>query len=375
MNGQFERQITRRTLLRGALTGVAGTGAFILVGCGDDAAPTPTATRTGPAITPPPQATASPAATSAASLIWRKLDITGPTARRDHSMTLNPEDGRIYLFGGRARGVASNDLWIFDPNASSWSLVATSGASPAERFGHNAFYDRVNKRLVIALGQQDGSTFFDDVWAFDPATSAWTDIGGTSSNKPEVRYGAGGAHDEAENRILISHGFTDRGRFDDTWIFDLASNRWITIATDGAVPVKRCLTRCLWQPSNQQMLLYGGQTDDTPFLGDQWSLDTTDGAWAEQKPALNPGARNLFGATLNATGDRWYIFGGNTPDGPSADSWTYDLAASAWSKLEASSPPPARYSADAAIAGNSLFVFGGHNGSAEVGDTWALDLA
>ena len=36
--------------------------------------------------------------------------------------------------------------------------------------------------------------------------------------------------------------------------------------------------------------------------------------------------------------------------------------------------PPARYSADAAIAAGKLYIFGGHNGDTEINDTWLLPL-
>lgn len=374
MSEALQAPITRRRLLRGSLALAAGAGAIALVGCGSDEE-TPAATSTAPAATPATPSTPLTPEATPRPLAWRQVAGSGPSARRDHSLTLNPDDGRIYAFAGRARGIASNDLWAFDPATSAWSEVAVTGAKPDVRFGHNAFYDRAKKRLVIALGQADGSTFFDDVWAFDPATAAWTDIGAASPEKPEVRYGAGGAHDEAGNRLLVSHGFTDQGRFDDTWVFDLSADRWTKIATSGAVPVKRCLTRCLWRPDAQSMLLYGGQTDDNPFLGDVWSLDAEKRAWTEQKPMPAPGARNLYGATLDATGARWYVTGGNTPDGPASDTWVYAVAMDAWTKLEAATPPPARDSSDAAVAGSALYIFGGHDGTSEIADTWALDLA
>ena len=362
-----EHPISRRALLRTAALAAGGAGAMALVGCGsdDDAKPTPTAT--------PPTATAAPSTPASTStpprpLSWRMLPASGPSARRDHSLTYDPDARRIYLFGGRARGVASNDLWALDIGAGVWTEVTVAGARPGERFGHNALYDASKKRLVVTLGQQDSSNFYNDVWAFDPATGAWSELG-ASGDRPEVRYGAGAAHDVEGNRLLVSHGFTDRGRFDDTWTFGLADDRWTKLTTKGAVPIKRCLTRCLWLPADERMLLYGGQTDDNPFLGDTWLLDETKG-WSEQKPDPSPGPRNLYGASLDKSGARWYIVGGNTPDGPNADTWVYDMASAAWGKVEAIAAPPARYSADTAVAESTLILFGGHDGTTELADTW-----
>jgi hypothetical protein len=158
-------------------------------------------------------------------------------------------------------------------------------------------------------------------------------------------------------------------------MFDLSDDAWKKLSTSGTVPIKRCLTRCLWLSAPQQMLLFGGQTDDTPFLGDEWRLDTTKRTWQQQQPATAPGARNLYGASLDASGKRWFVVTGNTPDGPTQETWMYDIASGGWSLVPTSGTSiSARYGADAAIAGTSLYVFGGHDGDAEVGDTWALEV-
>ncbi len=372
----FERlstRVSRRALLRGSAAGAAGLGAIALVGCGSGSSKstaTVAASPTSAATIPPPSPTVL-----AARQAWTRVPAAGgPTARRDHSLTFNPDDGLIYLFGGRAKGVADNQLWTFDPATTEWRQIATAGVAPLPRFAHNASYDRAKNRLIVALGQGNGEAFFNDVWAFD--ASGWTQLDAASPDRPEIRYGAGSAYDSAGARIIISHGFTDRGRFDDTWAFDLNGGPWTKIATSGAVPIKRCLTRCLWLPASGSLLLFGGQTDANPFLGDFWTLDVAKGVWIENKPPVLPGPRNLYGATLGEGGKRWYAVSGNTAAGPTAETWVYDIASSAWSLVDASvAAPPARYSTDAAYAAGKLYIFGGNDGKGEIDDMWTLSPA
>ncbi len=275
------------------------------------------------------------------------------------------------MFGGRVGDTSNNELWAFDPRASVWRQLATPGTGPEPRFGHNAIYDATNKRLVIALGQGNGRSFFNDVWAFD--ASGWNQLSAGAGDAPEIRYGAGSAHEGAANRLLISHGFTDNGRYDDTWAFDLQTGSWTKATTSGDVPIKRCLTRCVWSPALNWLVLFGGQTDGDPFLGDFWHLDVPSGKWRQESPAPLPGPRNLYGAAVD--GGRWYITSGNTPNGPTAETWAYDLAQNEWSFVDVGAAPPERYSADAAIAGGKLYIFGGHDGKNEINDTWTLALA
>ena len=111
---KLSAKISRRALLRGTATGAAGLGAMAMVGCGGGttAAKTPVPS---PAAGAPTQAAASPTA-APTKAAWTRVQLAAaPGPRRDHSLTLNADDGLIYLFGGRASGVANNELWTFDP--------------------------------------------------------------------------------------------------------------------------------------------------------------------------------------------------------------------------------------------------------------------
>ena len=366
----FNSPISRRRFLRASTAAAAAVGAIAVVGCSDNRS-SPTASPTLPAE--PTSAPTQPPPTPIPTAPWSQVAATDPPPpRRDHSLTFNPDDGLIYIFGGRTGDAANNDLFTLDPAERAWRKIVTPRDAPAPRFGHNAWYDAHQKRMIIALGQGNDRTFFNDAWAYD--ANGWMQLTASGGDGPEIRYGAGSAFDRDANRLLISHGFTDQGRYNDTWSFDLATSSWNQIATSGDVPIKRCLTRAIWLPASQSMLLFAGQTDNNPFLGDMWKLDVTKGTWAEQFPAQLPSARNLYGAVLDASEKLWYVTGGNTPNGAIAETWSYDLSADNWMMLQPAVVPPARYSADAAIAGGSLHIFGGHNADSEINDTWALPL-
>lgn len=373
----FHAPVSRRSFLRSATGGALGLGAVAVLGCGGNAKPGSTST----AAPPPTNAPAPPTAPTTASRTgaWTRVTPAGPapSARRDHSLTFVPSTGLIYLFAGRAGGVSSNDVWTLDPAAARWAEVPVSGARPDVRFAHVATYDAPRDRLVIATGQGASGNFFNDVWALDLKTSVWQQLDAASDDHPEIRYGAGGAHDGARSRLLISHGFTDRGRFDDTWAFDLADDRWTRLTTQGEVPIKRCLTRSLWVPEPGELLLFGGQTDSNPFLGDFWALDEAAQKWNERRPMPLPGPRNLYGAALHAPSGSWFIFGGNTPGGPVSETWAYNVRDEAWASVDTSSGarPARRYSADVAFVGSRLYMFGGHDDTTELDDLWTLDLA
>ena len=355
-----QQRISRRTLLRSAALGGSGLVAAYLLGCGDGAGDAP-----GPTATSQPIAPAEP--TAAPTLRWRRRSpTTAPPPRRDHSLVTDGQ--RLYLFAGRNDGELA-DLWI-SLAGNEWAEVP-SGAGPAARHGHNAVWDAERGRMVI-FGGQSGAAFFDDVWAFDPATSRWQQLAATGS-VPAARYGAGGAFDPAAGgRMLVTHGFTTAGRFDDTWQFSLGGESWSEISPAGERPIERCLMRAAWDATAERLLIFGGQTTNAPFLGDLWALEP--GGWRELVTEAGPSPRNLY-ATVFDGRRRLLLFGGRTEDGPTNDLWAFSSPEESWSQpLVEGEAPPARFAHDAVWLpdAQALFVFGGSDGEGELNDLWEL---
>jgi hypothetical protein len=142
----------------------------------------------------------------------------------------------------------------------------------------------------------------------------------TSSERPATRYGSASAFDPIARQMLVSHVFTDHGRFDDTWAFDIGADRWTRVRTTGDVPIKRCLARATFEPATGRLLLFGGQTDSAPFLGDLWALDVASGGtWTQLAPSDPPAARHLYAATATGADGTWHVLGGNAAAGPSGE--------------------------------------------------------
>lgn len=158
-----------------------------------------------------------PAAAQAPTLHWTALDAPGPAARWDHTLAADPVTGGLLLFGGRdAAGAPLGDSWAYAVADGAWALL--EGPAPSPRFGHAVAIDPGNRALYLFGGQADGATFFNDTWRLDLDTRSWSEIA-TGDDRPSPRYGTSAVLDD-EGNLLISHGFTFEGRFDDTWSLD-----------------------------------------------------------------------------------------------------------------------------------------------------------
>lgn len=255
-----------------------------------------------------------------------------------------------------------DDLWIFDQAASSWRKANASGG-PSPRFGHNA--GMIGGKLAIFGGQGGPNTFFNDVHVFDPDAGRWTK--GAGGNAPTPRYGAGDAI--VDGRLLVSHGFTNSGRFDDTWTWN---GTWRNDSPSAGVrPVKRCLHRTVWWPERNVVALFGGQTNGNPFLNDFWLYDPAAKTWAQQQPGALPGPRNLF-AMLAMAGRLW-VWGGFAQGGQIGDMWWTDDPAKPWqvqSFADGQAPGPRGGVAADTVADGRALMFGGRTGDVDLDELW-----
>jgi hypothetical protein len=302
----------------------------------------------------------------------------GPTPRWDHSLAADDDGRQLMLFGGRGADSSSlGDTWIYSFADRTWSQVGAAGPEP--RFGHATVVDQKNRRMVL-FGGQSADVFYNDSWLFDFASLEWSQVDTGDSALPSPRYGLAGVLTDRA-RMVVSHGFTFEGRFDDTWELDLKSGRWEDVSPDGGGvrPLKRCLHEQAWEPDSNTMLLYGGCSSGFGPCpqGDLWRYDPESRSWTDITPGAGPAPRTNPALVYDRTGARMLLIGGSTDSGYAADIWagTTDDDAFIWTELSAGGEvPTGRSSHDAVITRGDVYVFGGTSDSGVLGDLWKLSL-
>lgn len=296
-----------------------------------------------------------------------------PGPRSNAAAIYDSLNHRLVIFGGKSASGNLNDVWAFDLRNNSWSeLTPASGSAPAPRFTANGIYNPAAQQMIIWSGQ--GSTFFNDVWAFDLTTRTWTQFN-PPDPKPNTRYGVASIFDPKANEMVAFAGFTDAGRFDDTWRFNLASATWqeISLATH---PERRCLHSASYDALEHRMIIYGGQTSGP--RGDIWAFDLTNNTWADLTPPTSPAGRWFSTNIYDAASHRAIIFGGGLGGGSVTNEvWAFDLAQNSWQQIAASGTPPAAREGAVAIYAHSearMVVFGGL-GNAYFNDVWSLNFS
>ncbi|MGH2560446.1 MAG: Kelch repeat-containing protein [Thermomicrobiales bacterium] len=312
---------------------------------------------------------------------WRQLaaNADAPSPRWDHTLAADDEGKQLILFGGRdGGGVPLADTWLFDRAEGGWTAIDTPGPEP--RFGHVVSVDQTARKLYL-FGGESGDIFYNDSWVFDAEARTWTRIDTGDSPLPTPRYGLSAVLD-SEGHLIISHGFTFEGRFDDTWSLDLASGIWTDISPGAgeARPLKRCLHEAIWDGEAGRMLLFGGCSSGFGPCpqGDLWSFDPETRDWTEIAPAAAPSARSNPSLTYDRNRKQSILFGGLTDGGYGADLWLgkLDGDAFAWTELPGQETWPApRASHDAVMTAGALYLFGGASDQGTFNDLWRLKLS
>lgn len=96
---------------------------------------------------------------------WRRLygvDADGdvPSERGGHAMTLDPENGLIYLLGGWDGQKSLDDFWVYDVSAERWRVISHSTSleknGPVARSCHKMVYDTKSGCIYLLGRHGDG---------------------------------------------------------------------------------------------------------------------------------------------------------------------------------------------------------------------------
>lgn len=305
---------------------------------------------------------------------WQNITPpSGPAPSPRATGTAIFDGSRMIIFGGRGASGDVNDVWAFDFDQRAWQeLTPASGPAPLPRRTPNGIFDPVNNQMIIWSGQ-NGGTSLNDIWAFDLTGNTWRELQ-PPDPKPAIRYGAASVYDPQSHSLVTFAGFTNQGRFDDTWRYDIAQNVWLDISPDGTRPLERCLHAATYDPLAHQMIIYGGQNSGA--LGDLWAFDLATQSWRELTPDISPPGRWFPAIAFLEHEESVIIFGGRTSAGRDDDLWQYVSFAGEWIELQQSPTAPAPREGAMAVYRPDhaeLYLFGGL-GDSYFNDVWLREF-
>ena len=160
---------------------------------------------------------------SVAQSRWQQLTVSGthPAARWYADLIFDPTDDIALLFGGSSSTTSFlGDLSAYQPQALTLPTGPISGApnawspaptitSPLARYGGVSVWDPTDKVHFVFGGNGSGIGFLNDMWAYSPAASHWSQLL-PASGSPTTSFGyyARGAWDSADGELLLCGAMT-----------------------------------------------------------------------------------------------------------------------------------------------------------------------
>ena len=305
---------------------------------------------------------------------------THPSAREALAMAYDTANNLVVLFGGY-NGSYLGDTWVYNPDASTWTLRSTTG--PAGREFHAMAYDSVNNLVVLFGGVNSVSGFLNDTWEYATATNTWTERTPVPSPPLLESYhlafdsGSGVSQSVLAGRNVLNGQMV-------TWAYNAGAHTWANRAPSPTLNTRVSFAMA-YHPGIDRVVVFGGLNPQPPpgtVLSTTYEYDWTANGWT-QSAASGPSARTSAGFSYRSTSDSLELFGGDSAGGsPLADTWRYfDNPATggrAWSLEFTQRSPDPRSTfgfADRASGGKSVLFGGILSGGIRADDTWSFGPA
>lgn len=264
-----------------------------------------------------------------------------PSARILHAMVYDTDNQQVIFFGGKDAAGASNDTWVYTPSDNTWTQKMNPQESPPPREGHAMVYDELKNRVILFGGKDIFGFLLNDTWIYDVAENRWTRL--TLDSSPSERWLTVMVYDPDTQQAVLFGGETNAGLDDETWIFDLQNDNWMN-KTPLMPPSARFGHTMAYDINSKKVILYGGETSLTSRIrsSETWAYDVLNNSWTSLKPANHPLPRSKHAMVYDAAKRQVLMFGGFSEgsSSPNGETWVYDYLTNQWSKLSPPFPTP-----------------------------------
>ena len=228
-----------------------------------------------------------------------------------------------------------SETWSYDYNNNLWEKLATTQTPPLGMVGARMVYDSESERLILFGGYDiPNNGYFNQTWVFDSATATWTQMEPTLA-PPGTNFHSM-IYDRAADRVFLWGSVSD----DRMWGYDYNSNTWAEVNDSGTPPLLD-YTRMVYVPELQQSILFGGVDvpNEVP-QGNTWLYDHTTQQWQQLSLKNAPEARGFYGMIYEPTSQQILLFGGGTDRNRAyGDLWRFDPVDQNWTEITPAEAP------------------------------------
>ena len=155
---------------------------------------------------------------------WTQVSAAGPSPRFPSAFVYDPAREKVLLFSGHFVSensyITFSDFWEWD--GTSWKEIIVEGEKPGARNIATMTFNPLDETVLLFGGGEE--KFLGDLWSWNG--EAWTQV--TESGVPP-RSGLGGVYDSQRKWLVVFGGVEKPGgkAITDTWEWD--GNTWVCV--------------------------------------------------------------------------------------------------------------------------------------------------
>lgn len=221
---------------------------------------------------------------------WDRLDIPGLKARYEHA-AFSPEckPGTVYVFGGSDQSVNHNDIQVLDVVNKTWTTIPAAGPAPSPRTYHVTCCLQ-DKFYVYSGGEKMADPVSDrEVYCFDVQEETWSVLN-VSGESPKPRLGH--VMVPAGDKIILHGGMSASTFYDDLYILNPSIPNWTKIVQKQAKPCARTAHSAFASLTGSVLYIFGGMSSDGA-LADLHKLNIETKQWSQVNIEGPPPASRL----------------------------------------------------------------------------------
>ena len=234
---------------------------------------------------------------------WTQMaPTTNAGARYRYGACYDSVRGRVVMYGGAtSQQLIPPNSQTWEYQGTTWSLVATTGNPGPRDRPAMCFHTGLGK--AVLFGGSDGSSLSNQTWLYDGVAGTWTQVV-IPGAKPAARNAAKMVYDTTRNLCVLTGGQDSAGPLGDTWTFDGAT--WTQQPTTTQTVRDHMLA---FLPLNNQVVKFGGFAAAPNVLSNQtWEIGT--GIYGVGCAGTN-GVPTLSASSAPLVGQSWTLNVGN----------------------------------------------------------------
>ncbi len=292
---------------------------------------------------------------------WASTSTSSAPSARSASQAV--WTGSEMIVWGNTGDPANRTGGRYNPVSNSWTATSTGTNCPTGRELFSMVWTGTD---AVVWGGDDGSYFpVDTGGRYNPTTDSWEVVGNVGAPYPRAEHCATW---DTNDKMIIWGGWAGSGLYLDTGGRHNGTDLWISATPTSGAPEPRMWPTMVRRLYGGAQIVWGGMKASSPYnsLNTGARLDVSAGTWTPTSTTNAPSGRHNHSAVWSHNAQEMVVWGGYTDASPyqTNTGGRYSLDTDSWTPMPTDGAPTARElhrAIEIGEAGVHMIVWGGRD--------------